>query len=142
MIASVPTRRPAVSAAVVSGVAARTDETVDLQPILLHELMDMFGALAGVGTSVRYGTAEPDIVADIVDSVWILEQVIDVSQPDAKAPIHVPALMRFVPFRHLPFASEKSTTKPANGGPTESGSFRSHQRHLHGGVLRRPRDRR
>jgi hypothetical protein len=74
-------------------------------PILLYEVVDSLGALAGVGTCVRDGSAEPDVIAYVVDPAGVLEKIIHVGLANAIAPVDVTSLVRSVPFRHLLLAS-------------------------------------
>jgi hypothetical protein len=79
---------------------------LDVEPVLLDQAVDALGTLAGVGAGIGNGAAEPDIVPYVVDPVGVLEQIVDVSQTNAKTPVDVPSLVRSVPFRHLLLASE------------------------------------
>jgi len=89
-------------AALAPAVASAAGHTPDILPVLIDQLADLTRVQPGARSNIGDRSAEPNIVAQDLHTVWILEDVFDVSLTNAEASVDIAAIVGLVPFSHLP----------------------------------------
>ena len=85
-------------------VASAAGHAPDILPVLIDQLADLSRVQARARSDIGDRSAEPNIVAQNLHTVWILEDVFDVSLTNAEASVDIPTIVGLVSFSHLPSA--------------------------------------
>src|SRR5262245_18903506 len=81
--------------------------SADVVPVFLDQFADMARGFRGVRSGVGDRTTQSNVIAHVVDSVRILEKVLDVLLPDAKAPVGVTSVVPFAMVAHCSASCSK-----------------------------------
>jgi len=87
---------------------------VDVLSVLVDQLSHVLCVKPCLRPDIRDRAAKPYIVAHEVGALRVLEQVVDVSLPHPKPPIHVAPVVRLVMIRHVPSSSVKNDASSSN----------------------------
>jgi hypothetical protein len=86
--------RPSTSVSSLPVLAMGMHETVDVCAVLLDQLADVLGPLAGVGAGIGDCAAEPYVVAHVIRPVGVFEESVDIGLTNAESSVEVPSLVR------------------------------------------------
>jgi hypothetical protein len=76
--------------------------------ILVNHLTNLPRMQSRLRANVGNGAAQAYIVADEINSARILQQIIDVGLPNAKASVDIATIVRFCAISHVPYSVSKS----------------------------------
>ena len=71
---------------------------IDLVPILIDETLDVLAARARLRSRVRYGSAESNVIAYEVRSLWSLERVLHVRLLHLEVTVDIASVVSFPTF--------------------------------------------
>jgi hypothetical protein len=110
---------------------------VDVLSVLVDQLSHVLCMKPCLRPDIGDRSAKPYIVAHEVDALRVLEQVVDVSLPHPKPPVHVAPVVRLVMIRHVPSSSVKNDASSSNDVETaQSAGLRvQHGLARHGAAL-------
>jgi hypothetical protein len=88
--------------------------------IVFDQMANLERVQSGLRANVGNGAAKPNVVAYEIDTVRVLEQLIDVGLPNAKASVEVATVVRFLTISHVP-CSHLESGAARSRSPMESG---------------------